>query len=630
MVVTMAKTARAAIEDLLTCESCHAFYYVERAEDGARTRLRCTSCGHSRDVLLSGAKTNKWTVIDPNGEVKTFTAWDDLVRSTPGSVVTAVRAKLPADQPISERAKSERPLPVEAAGPASDDVPTAVPGAVAANEPNEEERKSLSGAALLDVTPTPAGPKLTLADSSPTMPATESDKSIDVPMSEPALPTALESKPASLVEALVSSMPVAAPPPVEAKKAEQWDDEEAEVLSMRDIQVVPEARHSSTPPPPPRGHLKTLPPARPDALPPPTITFDDPKKSDPPPATAKNTDPSPPAKTPSHKPKVADAMKVETKKDEKSEKTDKSDESKSKKDSKKSDVIVTKTKEKEKDGESRTANTIPPKRDEKAKPAAATAKAQVTAPEEGGRSWLLPALGVAAAAGVVWYLASSSPAPQTNNTNTQPTTTATAPRGTTAPTTAEKKPADPTTTTTATAEPTTTAPTEKAATTSVKDLPKAADPTAANTGAAHTAAANTAAANPANPTTATGTEPKKPPVNANLSMSEALDKAGQAKRSGDYATARELYARVLRESASNAEAHAGLGDIARAQGDLAGAKASYQKALASSPDYGPALLSLADTEWDSGDRATAQAHYAKIVAARGGSAPERAKTRATP
>src|SRR5687767_1208367 len=124
MVVTMAKTARAAIEDLLTCESCHAFYYVERAEDGARTRLRCTSCGHSRDVLLSGAKTNKWTVIDPSGEVKTFTEWDDLVRGMAGSGVTAVRAKLPSDRPVSDRATSERPpvadrVPSEGASPAA-------------------------------------------------------------------------------------------------------------------------------------------------------------------------------------------------------------------------------------------------------------------------------------------------------------------------------------------------------------------------------------------------------------------------------------------------------------------------------------------------------------------------------
>jgi Tfp pilus assembly protein PilF len=118
------------------------------------------------------------------------------------------------------------------------------------------------------------------------------------------------------------------------------------------------------------------------------------------------------------------------------------------------------------------------------------------------------------------------------------------------------------------------------------------------------------------------------PKFASIGIHITLDKAGQAKCSGDYAMAKEFYGKVLRESPSNVEAHSGLGDIARAQGDLAGAKAAYKQALASSPDYGPALLSLADTEWDLGDRASAQQRYAKIVAARGGSAPERAKQRA--
>src|SRR6185295_4400060 len=104
MVATMAKTARAAIEDLLTCESCHSFYYVERGEDATRTRLRCTNCGHSRDVLLSGAKTDKWTLINPEGEVVQFSAWDDLVRGAGASGVTAVRSKV-----ISETATGGPP-----------------------------------------------------------------------------------------------------------------------------------------------------------------------------------------------------------------------------------------------------------------------------------------------------------------------------------------------------------------------------------------------------------------------------------------------------------------------------------------------------------------------------------------
>jgi predicted Zn finger-like uncharacterized protein len=684
MGLTMAKTARAAIEDLLTCESCHAFYYVERAEDGARTRLRCTSCGHSRDVLLSGAKTNKWTVIDPNGDLKTFTDWDDLVRTMSGSQVTAVRAKLASDRPVSDRATSERPpvadpAPVEAVSEAAVEArapsnrpgsnrpaveppaippmhevqpigPSVGPEAVSAatsgesSEEAEEKPKSMSGAALLDVTPTPMAPALSLDDSAPAIAPAESDKSIDIAMSEPHLPSAPESKPEALVEALVSAMPEASAPPaatvektadvapVAAKPpGEPWDDDEAEVLSMRDIQVVPvaegsasppdtdddsagdlkesspllaigspeirekdkdrESRSSSTPPPPARGALKTLPPPRPGAPPPPTITFEEAKKSDPPPTVAKKSSDAP-AKSESEKPKP-----------------------KAKSDGPKKSPEV-RVKDIDKDEESRTANTVPPKSRNgaaAAKSSVATAKAaQVDKAEEGGRSWLLPALGVAAAAGVVWYLANG----QSNNPQTQtpsnPTATMTAaPTNTTAST---EKPVDPsttTTTTTATASASAPAPIEKAATPNVKPVESA-----------HAAHPTTTG----EPTTTTTTTAKPNP--ANMSMSEALDKAGQARRSGDFANAKELYARVLKDSPTNVEAHSGLGDIAKAQGDLAAAKASYQKALASSPDYGPALLSLADTEWDMGDRAAAQARYAKIVAARGGSAPARAKERA--
>lgn len=112
-------------------------------------------------------------------------------------------------------------------------------------------------------------------------------------------------------------------------------------------------------------------------------------------------------------------------------------------------------------------------------------------------------------------------------------------------------------------------------------------------------------------------------------MSELLDRAGSARRSGDYTAARDFYERVLRQSPGNVEANGGLGDVARAQGDLAAAKASYERALATSPSYGPAQLGLADTEWDLGNRAGAQRRYAQIVERLGDRAPERAKQRGT-
>jgi tetratricopeptide (TPR) repeat protein len=110
-------------------------------------------------------------------------------------------------------------------------------------------------------------------------------------------------------------------------------------------------------------------------------------------------------------------------------------------------------------------------------------------------------------------------------------------------------------------------------------------------------------------------------------MSELLDKAGSAKRSGDNPTARELYERILKQNPSNVEANGGLGDVARAQGDLNAAKVSYERALAASPSYGPAQLGLADTEWDLGNRDSAQRRYAQIVERLGARAPDRAKQR---
>lgn len=135
--------------------------------------------------------------------------------------------------------------------------------------------------------------------------------------------------------------------------------------------------------------------------------------------------------------------------------------------------------------------------------------------------------------------------------------------------------------------------------------------------------------NPTPPTSVATTEKPKPVVTDSPgSMSDLLDKAGAARRKGDYATARDLYQRVVAMSPGNVEANGGLGDVARAQGDLAAAKASYERALAASPTYTPAQLGLADVEWDQGNRVSATKRYAAVVDRMGDRAPQRAKERA--
>ncbi len=120
---------------------------------------------------------------------------------------------------------------------------------------------------------------------------------------------------------------------------------------------------------------------------------------------------------------------------------------------------------------------------------------------------------------------------------------------------------------------------------------------------------------------------ERPIDDAPPSLSELLVRASAAKRAGDANKARRLFDRALVVSPGNAEAFAGLGDLARARGDLAAALRHFERSLGTSPSYAPALLGLGDTLWDVGDHAAAQRHYRQLVA-QSSSVVERAKTRA--
>lgn len=276
------------------------------------------------------------------------------------------------------------------------------------------------------------------------------------------------------------------------------------------------------------------------------------------------------------------------------------------------------------------------------KPSApARAAATESTEEESKGGWFLPALAILGITIVIWRMmaASSEPpptssqhvatieAPAVKETSAAPdpdptieATSAPAETEVLSSTTAPETAASATASTAAVATVTATPSAEKKAAT-----PPAAGATSTAANAAKKAAASTPAAGA---TSTAATAAKKPAASERgMSMSDMLDRAGSARRSGDFATARGLYEQVLRQNAGNVEANGGLGDVARAQGDLPAAKASYERALATSPTYGPAMLGLADTEWDLGNRANAQRHYAQIVERLGDRAPERAKQR---
>lgn len=395
-----------------------------------------------------------------------------------------------------------------------------------------------------------------------------------------------ESEPFLLAKARSLKPPVPPPPASEEEEAPlslrdaistEDADDDAQPLSLRDALPMSEpnvqtvslrdvtlASNEPDVAAPARGVLRTLPPTTKgggSSLPPPTITFDEPKstKSVPP------ADKVPVIKMPASTPPPSTTTKP-------------------------------------------VSTTTKPK----------SALAQV-APEEPKRGWVIPALVGAGIVFVLWKLVGSGASTPATPT---PTATSAAPKTITASTVVETQ----------------TAPSPSAsASASASAAPEAPKPSvvAANATAASTnegaPASRPASATPGQaPTAAASAETPPAEKNAglgNLSMSELLDRAGSARRSGDLATARNLYEHILKDNPGNVEANGGLGDVARAQGDFAAAKASYESALAASPSYMPALLGLADTEWDSGNKDGARQRYTQVVERAGERAPARAKER---
>lgn len=622
--------AQVASDDLLTCERCDGLVTVEAADDG-KTRVRCKSCGHTRDgqpQSQTNQTNSKWTVIAPDGQVMTFGSWAELIearRAPPTSATTSVTSE------------------ALAAG-------TASPGTT--NSDSHQDAKNVTkkaspvpqptGAALLDLTPTgPAPAKLALAEESDANVSALLEVAKKAPSDHPVkaqeqAPTTRdaaaivddnsddEPAPLSLRDAIADEEPA----PLSLKDA-VIEEETHETLSLRDMVVVPpfdETQIDSTPPPPARGALRTLPPTpsgKGNAAPPPTITVEDTEaKTE---TKAERTASEPPKKNKTKKSGASDATRKANGKKSQADAETKSESEKPKpRTAKKPDAAKSKDTSSEED----TAKT--------SRRAIASARPEVEE-EQPKRGWVAPALGVAAAAVLIWRIVAGSPS---SSATDQATTAATPTAATTATT------ATPTETTATT--PTAMAPSASAA-------PAASEATPATSTAAPTekhamqlaspANANTAATTEKTPEKAapekTGTEKtatekpvttseKKAAVSTDtMSMSELLDRAGSARRSGDYATARELYERILKQNPGNVEANGGLGDVARAQGDLNGAKTSYERALATSPSYGPAQLGLADTEWDLGNHAAAQRRYAQIVERLGERAPERVKQRST-
>ena len=498
---------------------------------------------------ITGTPSGGWTVVGPDGRVRTFSNRDDVLASLAASnEVTAAPPEvalgprrlslLPEEDPPPLPSKARRRKSIE--GTSTSDPPAVAGSAeeVASTEPVaaiSEPPPSLgepleSSDDVLAVGPNPAPSTVDSIHSVDMLPTDSADALEESGPTSSDLQPEPSRRPPPVVEKTVAVS--ARPPPFKELRSKglpnQDELNEGELVSLRDLVVVNaigegpsiSTRSSSVPPPPKAGALRTLPPPRRSlapAPPPPTITV----ASSPPP---------PVEQAPSAPPVAA-----------------------------------------------------------KTRPSRAVTEASVPTPTaEAKRGWLMPVAVCAVLAAVVAYATRgpTTPGPVTL-TATAESTGAPPPSGTSAATASA--------TTTATPGPSG----MPASSASVGLAPPASASAAGGTGVGASGSA---------PRGGVLTE-----VDSQLALSEVLSRAGAARRGGDQARAKALYERALQLSGGNVEAHAGLAEVARAQGDLAGAKASYERALAASPSYAPALLGLADVQWDQGDHEGAQRHYRELL-----------------
>lgn len=91
-----------------------------------------------------------------------------------------------------------------------------------------------------------------------------------------------------------------------------------------------------------------------------------------------------------------------------------------------------------------------------------------------------------------------------------------------------------------------------------------------------------------------------------------LERASEARNSGQLDRATGLYQAALRLEPGNVEALAGLADIAKRQGQTATAQSYYDQVLSKNPGFLPALMGLAEIKWATGDKAGAVKLYRRI------------------
>src|SRR5438093_1924739 len=86
----MGSMARAAYGETLRCERCFSPYKVVGADNAPQKRLLCNECGYAQDVIVitRAEPVTRWTLVAPDGAVKTFASQDELLEAVRASGVT--------------------------------------------------------------------------------------------------------------------------------------------------------------------------------------------------------------------------------------------------------------------------------------------------------------------------------------------------------------------------------------------------------------------------------------------------------------------------------------------------------------------------------------------------------------
>ncbi len=228
-----------------------------------------------------GTPSGGWTVVGPDGRVRSFSSRDDVLASLAESnEVTAAPPEVAVGPRRLSLMPEEDPPPLPSkARRRSQPAPELPPQDLESvdSKPPPSVAEPVESVDILD------------AVSNARLPAAESSQSVDVnvaPDSTDALeesgPTSSDLKPEPSVRP--PPVVVSMPPPLPAHLASSHADrDEGDLVSLRDLVVVPargsepsmSTRSSSVPPPPKAGALRTLPPparSLAPAPPPPTIT----------------------------------------------------------------------------------------------------------------------------------------------------------------------------------------------------------------------------------------------------------------------------------------------------------------------------------------------------------------------